>query len=170
MKAENAAGRRPEEITYLKAQVRLLTAKRFSSSSEKTSHIDQQKLEFVFNEVEATAEPSEPEPELVTVSEHKRKRSNRKNLSLEDLPENVIEYRLPEEEEVCPCGNRRHVIGKEVSKELVVVPAKFYVMSMYSMSMLAAPVRLTRTVGSLRWLQHPSRKVHFPVVLPRLRW
>jgi hypothetical protein len=32
------------EIAYLKAQVRLLTAKRFSSSSEKTSHIDQQKV------------------------------------------------------------------------------------------------------------------------------
>ncbi|MDD4518373.1 MAG: transposase, partial [Limnochordia bacterium] len=96
LKAEKLLEDALREITYLKAQVRLLTAKRFSSSSEKTSHIDQQKLDFVFNEVEATAEPSEPEPELVTVSEHKRKRSNRKNLSLEDLPENVIEYRLSE--------------------------------------------------------------------------
>ena len=128
LKAEKLLENALREITYLKAQVRLLTAKRFSSSSEKTSHIDQQKLDFVFNEVEATAEPSEPEPELVTVSEHKRAKSKgRKNLSLEGLPENVIEYRLPEEEEVCPCGNRRHVIGKEVSKELVVIPAKFYV-------------------------------------------
>ena len=128
LKAEKLLEDALREITYLKAQVRLLTAKRFSSSSEKTSHIDQQKLEFVFNEVEATAEPSEPEPELVTVSEHKRAKSKgRKNLSLEGLPENVIEYRLSEEEEVCPCGNRRHVIGKEVSKELVVIPAKFYV-------------------------------------------
>ena len=74
LKAEKLLEDALREITYLKAQVRLLTAKRFSSSSEKTSHIDQQKLEFVFNEVEATAEPSEPEPELVTVSEHKREK------------------------------------------------------------------------------------------------
>lgn len=43
------------------------------------------------------------------------------------MAEVVIEYRLPEEELVCSCGHERHIIGQEETKELVVVPAQFYV-------------------------------------------
>ncbi len=39
----------------------------------------------------------------------------------------MVEYRLPEEELTCSCGHERHIIGQEVTKELVVVPAQFSV-------------------------------------------
>lgn len=115
-------------MEYLEAQIRLLTAKRYGRSSEKTPKNQLKLFEDVFNEAEATAEPFAPEPELITVLAHKRaKPKAKKGVSLEGLPEKVIEYRLPEEELVCSCGHERHIIGQEITKELVVVPAQLYV-------------------------------------------
>jgi len=67
------------EMEYLKEQIRVLQRKRFGSSSEKTKGItDQMKLfDSMFNEVEATAEPFAPEPDLITVPEQMRKWSVR---------------------------------------------------------------------------------------------
>src|SRR5690606_34008845 len=105
-----------------------LTAKRFGRSSEKTSKDQLQLFEDVFNEAESNAEPFAPEPELITVPAHQRaKHKKKKGVSLEGLPETVVEYRLPEEELTCSCGHERHIIGQEVTKELVVVPAQFSV-------------------------------------------
>ncbi len=118
-----------DEIEYLKARIRLLQAKRFGASSEKNKdHRDQTKLfENVFNEAEATAEPLAPEPELITVPEHKRKKRTKRGASLEGLPEEIIEYHLHEEEMSCPCcGNRRHVIGQDTTKEVVYEPAQLF--------------------------------------------
>ena len=117
-----------KRLEYLEAQIRLLTAKRYGRSSEKTPKNQLNLFEDVFNEAEATAEPFAPEPELITVSAHKRaKPKAKKGVSLEGLPEKVIEYRLTEEELVCSCGHERHIIGQEITKELVVVPAQLYV-------------------------------------------
>lgn len=118
------------EMEYLKAQINLLTQKRFGSSSEKSKVItDQMRLfDSVFNEAEATAEPFHPEPELITVPEHTRKKKGKRGSSLEGLPEEVVEYHLPEEEMVCSCcGTTRHVINQEITKELVTVPAQVFV-------------------------------------------
>jgi transposase len=127
-KAEAQLAEALKRVEYLEAQIRLLTAKRFGRSSEKTNKNQLQLFEDVFNEAEANAEPFAPEPELITVPAHTRaKRNKKKAVSLEGLPETVIEYRLPEEELVCSCGHERHVIGQEVTKELVIVPAQFSV-------------------------------------------
>mgnify|MGYP000884868356 FL=1 len=118
------------EMEYLKEQVRVLQRKRFGSSSEKTKGIaDQMKLfDSMFNEVEATAEPFAPEPDLITVPEHKRKKKSKRGSSLEGLPEEIVEYHLPDEEMVCSCcGTTRHVINQEITKELVTVPAQVFV-------------------------------------------
>ncbi len=118
------------EIEYMKAQMRLMSAKRYGSSSEKTNE-NQLRLFDGFNEVEATAEPFAPEPEvdLITVPEHKRaKKKSKKNNNLDGLPENIIEYHLPEEEMACSCcGHERHVINQEITRELHYVPAEISV-------------------------------------------
>ena len=120
-----------QEMEYLKAQMKLLTAKRYGASSEKSKqHSNQLSLfDSAFNEAEASAEAFAPEPELVTVPAHKRKKSKgKKGQILEGLPENIIEYHLSEEEMVCSCcGNQRHVIRQEITKELAVVPPQFSV-------------------------------------------
>ena len=128
LKAEALVIELQSQLEQLKEQVNLLTAKRYGASSEKT-HKDQLSLfDDVFNEAEATAEPFAPEPELTTVAEHKRAKTNRgKGASLEDLPEHIIEYHLPEAEMVCTCGHRRHIIGQEVSRELHHIPAQLYI-------------------------------------------
>ena len=129
LKAENRLEEALKEMEILKAQIRLMTAKRFGSSSEKT-HKGQLKLfDSAFNEVEAIAEPFADEPELITVLEHKRAKSKgRKGVSLEGLPENIIKHELPESERVCSCcGNQRHVLKQEITKELQYIPPKAYV-------------------------------------------
>ena len=117
-----------QEMEYLKAQMRLLTAKRYGASSEKSKqNINQLSLfDSAFNEAEASAEPFAPEPELVTVPAHKRKKSKKRGQILEGLAENIIEYHLSEEEMVCSCcGNQRHVIRQEITRELAVIPPQF---------------------------------------------
>ena len=130
-KAESQVATLLQEMEYLKAQVRLLTAKRYGASSEKSKQNSNQLSLFdsVFNEAEASTEAFAPEPELVSVPAHKRKKSKgKKGQVLEGLPENIIEYHLSEEEMVCSCcGNQRHVIRQEITKELAVIPPQFSV-------------------------------------------
>lgn len=129
LKAEAQVELLSREMEYLKAQLRLLIAKRFSPSSEKTNKNQLTLFDSVFNEAEATADLSASEPELVTIKEHKRVKSKgKKGIDLESLPENIIEYHLPEEEMACSsCGNRRHVIGQEITRELRYIPAQMSV-------------------------------------------
>jgi len=72
LKAEAQLAEALKRVEYLEAQIRLLTAKRYGRSSEKTPKNQLKLFEDVFNEAEATAEPFAPEPELITVSAHKR--------------------------------------------------------------------------------------------------
>lgn len=67
-----------KEMNYLKAQLRLLQAKRFGASSEKANKESKNQLKLfddAFNEAEVTAEPLAQEPELITVPEHQRKKA-----------------------------------------------------------------------------------------------
>lgn len=70
LKAEAELAKALQKLEYLEAQLRLLTAKRFGRSSEKTSKDQLQLFEDVFNEAESNAEPFAPEPELITVPAH----------------------------------------------------------------------------------------------------
>ena len=75
------------------------------------------------------ADASAPEPEVIVVPEHKRKKAKgKKGASLEGLQENIIEHHLPEEEMACSCcGQESHVIKQEVSRELKYIPASLSV-------------------------------------------
>lgn len=119
------------EMEYLKSQMRLLSAKRYGASSEKNKQNSNQLSLFdsAFNEAEASTEAFAPEPELVTVPAHKRKKSQGKKTQIfEGLPENIIEYHLSEDEMACSCcGNQRHVIRQEITRELAVIPPQFSV-------------------------------------------
>ncbi|MEG1124809.1 MAG: IS66 family transposase zinc-finger binding domain-containing protein, partial [Citrobacter sp.] len=43
----------------------------------------------------------------------------------EDLPVEVVEHTLPEAERICPaCGGELHVMGTEIRRELVIIPAQ----------------------------------------------
>ncbi len=109
-----------QEMEYMKTQMRLMSAKRYGSSSEKANE-NQQRFFDGFNEAEATAEPFAPEPEadLITVPEQEiSKKKGKNNTSLDGLRENIIEHHFPEDElaRSC-CGHQRHVINQEITRE-----------------------------------------------------
>ena len=85
-------------LGWYEEQFRLGQQRRYGASSERTSP---EQLSLVFNEVEATAEPTEPTEETITYK--RRKRRGSRNETLENLPVKVVEHRLDESEQICPC-------------------------------------------------------------------
>ena len=126
------------QISVLEKQVELLTEalrlsrqKRFGSSSERTSEDAMEQLSLLFNEAEVYADQVAKEDNgSVTVAAHKRHKKH--EYTLDHLPENVpvevVEHRLPEEELACPeCGSTMSEIGKEVRRRLKLEPPKVVV-------------------------------------------
>lgn len=109
-----------EKLKWYEEQFRLSQQRKFGTSSEKT-HPDQ--LSF-FNEAEATADAEVPEPTIETITYNRKKRGGR-DLKLENLPTETIEYRLADEDQVCSCcSNSLHEMSTEVRRELEVIPAQ----------------------------------------------
>ena len=82
---------------------------------------DEEQLQL-FNEAEALAE-TKPE-KTIEVKSHRRKKGGKKRLP-DNLPTEVVEYDVTEEEKVCPCcGRKRPQIGQEQTEELDVIPPK----------------------------------------------
>jgi hypothetical protein len=91
LKAEAELAKALQKLEYLEAQMRLLTAKRFGRSSEKTSKDQLQLFEDFFNEAESNAEPFAPEHVLITVPANQRfKRKKKIFVSLVVLHESVV--------------------------------------------------------------------------------
>ena len=115
------------KVEWLMEQFRLAQHRRFGSSSEKSmpDGIEQMNL---FNESEVASDILVPEPELVEIEKHYRKRKNMVNADKlpANLPVEVVEHELSTEEQVCPeCEGHLHVMGKEtLRRELKLIPAK----------------------------------------------
>jgi len=112
-----------QKLQWLMETIKLNNRKMFGSSSEKTEEESAQLS--IFNEVEEIANIRKPEPDLEEVKSHYRKKRTKKDRLPEDLPVEVVEYRLNEDERDCPnCGEKLHEMGKEVVREeLKIIPA-----------------------------------------------
>jgi len=147
-------------VKYYEAQFRLAKHRQFGASSEKSEY-DQLSI---FNEAEATADANTPEPELVEIEKHYRKRKRLVNDRLpENLPVEIVEHDLSAEEQECPeCGGPLHRIGKETRRELKIIPAQVKIvehvrhvygcreceMDEYGAPIIKAPVDLPVIKGS----------------------
>lgn len=111
-----------QQVHWLMEQMRLARQKRFGSSSEKSQY-DQIDL---FNEAEATADKRIPEPELTEIQKHYRQKAKESKEQLPaDLPVEVVEHFLPEDNQSCPaCDETLHIMGKDIRRELKIIPAK----------------------------------------------
>lgn len=111
-----------QQVQWLLEQFRLSKNKQFGASSEQSLS---NQISF-FNEAEATADLKEPETDLTEVKTHYRKRTRLTTDKLpEDLPVEIIEHKIPEEELDCSeCGYEMHTMGKETREELKIIPAK----------------------------------------------
>lgn len=109
------------KLNWYEEQMRLSNQKRFGTSSEKT---DITQLS-IFNEAEQEVNPKTPEPTVEEVTYKRRKKVGKRDEMMEDLPVEVVEYRLSDEELICPkCETELHEMSKEIRKELVIIPAQ----------------------------------------------
>jgi len=123
-----------EEIDALKHQNEELTAKlnffmeqfklnqnrQFGKSSEQNMA---EQLN-IFNEAEVEAKPDIPEPTIEEITYKRKKRQGQREELLKDLPVEVIEYKLSEEEQICPCCNGDlHEMSTETRREIKYIPA-----------------------------------------------
>ena len=110
------------KLAWYEEQFRLHQHKKFSASSERFE--DQGQL---FNEAEAAAAEEtteEQEPETQTIEAHQRKKPVRKTLP-EDLPRDIVELDISEEEKQCDCcGKKITMFGHESSCKLDIIPAQ----------------------------------------------
>jgi transposase len=108
------------ENKWLREQLLLNRHRLFGPKSEKTTP---EELELLFNEVEATADPSVPEPDVETITYKRRKTRGGRDPQLDNLETEEILYSLPEEEQICPgCGGHLHEMGTDVREEIKIVP------------------------------------------------
>lgn len=118
-----------EEISLLEHNYQLMLEKfrlaklrQFSSSSE--SGVIQ--LEMQFDEAESV--PVEELPEEVNTIEITYTKSKPKRRTLPDnLPREVIEHDIAEEDKICACGCLKNRIGEEVTEQLEIIPAQLKV-------------------------------------------
>ena len=119
-----------QTIANLNETVEYLKKKLFASSSEKTKKEAFPGQMDLFNEAEATADLSVPEPALEeAVGGYKRKakkpKATREEI-LAGLPVVEVPCTVPDEDRNCPyCNAPMEVIGKKVVREeLRIIPAK----------------------------------------------
>ncbi len=123
---QGKATHQQQRITYLEEQLRLLVQRRFGASSEQ-HHLDQLGL---FNEAESSEREAEADgnEDPITVTPHQRRRGKRAPLP-DILPRVEVIHDLTDEDKVCPHdGHALHEIGREVSEQLDVIPAKIQVL------------------------------------------
>lgn len=109
--------------TYYEDLFKLSQKKRFGTSSEQGKYNGVEEQLSLFNDVEAEYNACKPEQEI-TVASHTRKKAARGE-NYEALEEEVIEYTLPEEEQICPqCGEHLHVMKTEERVEIEIIAAQ----------------------------------------------
>ena len=129
---ENENRKLQEKVLSLEHNVEILTQavlhaskQRFGASSEKTPQIYGQC--FLFGEL-IDKISDETKTKVINIKEHKRpvrKKGDREKL-IKELPHEVVECVLNEEEAVCKiCGSELKIIGKKkVRSEIEYIPAK----------------------------------------------
>lgn len=106
---------------WYEQQLKLNRKKMYGQSSE---HTDMDQLNL-FNEAESERAPINSEPTIETITYKRKKQKGHREKLLADLPVETIEYKLPEEEQMCPkCSGDLHVMNKEVRRELKIIPAQ----------------------------------------------
>ena len=108
------------KLNWFQEQFHLNRHRQFGSSSEKTPSEQIQ----LFNEAEVEAKPA-PDPVMEEITYRRKKQQGHRKEQLKDLPVETIEYRLPPEEQVCPCcGEDLHEMSTETRQEIKVIPAQ----------------------------------------------
>lgn len=123
------------QVKLLNEQIDYMKRKLFVSSREKMEQQTDGQLSFnLSDEVDETIEELPAAEEEIAVKKHTRKKKVTFAEKTKNLPVEIREITLPEEEQICPiCGTHLEVIGKEtVRKELEYIPATLKVVEYVS--------------------------------------
>jgi hypothetical protein len=96
-----------QQVAWLMEQLKLSKRRQFGVSSEKSEYVQTS----IFNEAEVAAALLAAEPDIEEVKSYRRKKSPRAVDRLPpDLPVEIIEHELPQDERLCPeCGGALHM-------------------------------------------------------------
>jgi transposase len=120
---ENEKAELLAKLNWFEEHFRLNQHRLYGRSSEQSVYAEQQTL---FNEAEAldAVKTTEPEPtiEEITYKRKKKQKGHREEM-LKDLPVEIIEHKIPEEEQACDvCGNELNEMSVEITRELEIIP------------------------------------------------
>ena len=92
-----------QQIRLLKEQVDFLTRKLYGTKSEKTSTLEIEGQMSLFDEIESCADPDSPEPDLVEVEKHLRKRkyAGQREELVKNIPHSKVLHTMDEREQNC---------------------------------------------------------------------
>ena len=111
-------------LRWYEEQFRLFQKQRYGVKSEK---IAEGQLNL-FNDAEEVSDEKAKEPTYEEITYKRCKQKRNKEELLKELPVEKVEYKLAEEDRLCPYGHGLlEVMGKEVTREIEVIPAKVYV-------------------------------------------
>jgi transposase len=111
------------EVAWYREQLGLAKKRLYGPKSEKTPVAQEAML---FNEAEACASDTLPDPQTEVITYTRRKKvAGKREAQLADLPVEEIFYELTEEAQVCPqCSGPLHPMGHDTRQEIEVIPAK----------------------------------------------
>jgi transposase len=141
------------ENELMREEIRLLRAKRFAPTSEKSIYISGQQM--LFNEAEFLAREAAGEPCAEQVVAKKKKRAGKRDSDLSGFLTERIDYTLSEDERICSCcGNALHEMDVEVRREIEYIPAQVKV------------IEHATHVWACRHCQADGETVHTPIIRP----
>jgi transposase len=134
-----------EQVRRLTEQIAFLTQKLYGRKSEKTSDLmdGQQLIPGIFNEVEATADPSVTEPEILEQPLRRTRAGYTRREAFANLPIEEIHCKVDTADRICPdCGSELVSIGQKlIRQELHYIPAKLSIQNIYAESYECRPCR-----------------------------
>ena len=182
-----------QQIRLLKEQVDFLTRKLYGTKSEKTSTLEIEGRMSLFNEIESSADSAAPEPDLVEVEKHLRKKkyAGQREELVKNIPHSKVLHTIDESEQICEkCGSTMVKVGEEfVRTEVQFIPAKLKVIDHYRETyecrscrkrgtpyMEKAPVPYPPVMHSLAsastiaWLIHQKFELGIPLYRQEKEW
>lgn len=148
-------------------QLKLKLKEKFGVSSEKVN-TNQISLFDMFNEAETIMPPINVEPDIETVVKAHTKKKAKRGSKFNNLPVEVIEYKLDDNELICDiCGEPLTEMKKEVRKELVIIPAKAKIVEHITYSYSCRNCDKNGEAGFIKQAEHPTALIPKSVVSPQ---
>lgn len=149
-----------QKMDWYIEQLKLRQKEKFGKSSEQ---LDDSQMTFfdLFNEPETLQEPimEEPKEEIIVAAYKKVKK--KRGEAYDNLPVEVIEYTLDNEDCQCQaCGESLHIMTKETRRELKIVPAQISIIEHVTYSYSCRKCETTGIDTTI--LKAPTKKALFP--------